>query len=45
MVNGGRDPAYPVAALKPIPLHFLRVPMLQAGIAYYRALDALLSPG
>jgi glycine/D-amino acid oxidase-like deaminating enzyme len=42
MVNGGRDPAYPVAALEAIPLHSLRVPLLQAGIAYYRALDAIL---
>ncbi len=40
-----REPAYPVAALKAIPLHSLRVPLLQAGIAYYRALDALRSPG
>jgi glycine/D-amino acid oxidase-like deaminating enzyme len=45
MVDGGRDPAYPVAALEAIPLHWLRVPLLQAGIAYYRALDALRSPG
>jgi glycine/D-amino acid oxidase-like deaminating enzyme len=45
MVDGGRDPAYPVAALEAIPLHSLRVPLLQAGIAYYRALDALRSPG
>jgi hypothetical protein len=36
-----REPAYPVAALKAIPLHSLRVPVLQAGIAYYRALDAI----
>jgi glycine/D-amino acid oxidase-like deaminating enzyme len=45
MLNDGREPAYPVAALKTIPLHSLRVPMLRAGIAYYRALDALRSPG
>src|SRR5438105_9639992 len=31
-----REPAYPVAALKAIPLHSLRVPLLQAGIAYSR---------
>ena len=36
-----REPAYPAAALKAIPLHSLRVPLLQAGIAYYRALDAI----
>jgi len=36
-----REPAYPVAALKAIPLHSLRVPLLQAGIAYYRVLDAI----
>ena len=36
-----REPAYPVAALKAIPLHSLRVPLLRAGIAYYRALDAI----
>jgi hypothetical protein len=41
MLNGGRGPAYPVAALKAIPLHSLRVPVLRAGIAYYRALDAI----
>jgi len=45
MLNDGREPAYPVAALKTIPLHSLRVPVLRAGIAYYRALDALRSPG
>jgi glycine/D-amino acid oxidase-like deaminating enzyme len=37
----GRVPAYPIAALKPIPLHALRVPVLRAAIAYYRALDAM----
>jgi hypothetical protein len=42
MLSDGRVPAYPVAALKAIPLHSLRVPVLQAGIAYYRALDAIL---
>ena len=36
-----REPAYPTAALKAIPLHSLRVPLLRAGIAYYRALDAM----
>ena len=36
-----REPAYPVAALKAIPLHSLRVPLLRAGIAYYRVLDAI----
>lgn len=41
MLNTGRKPTYPIAALKPIPLHSLRVPVLRAGIAYYRALDAL----
>lgn len=41
MLNTGREPEYPVAALKRIPLHSLRVPVLRAGIAYYRALDAL----
>jgi glycine/D-amino acid oxidase-like deaminating enzyme len=45
MLSDGREPAYPVAALQPIPLHSLRVPVLRAGIAYYRALDALRSPG
>lgn len=42
MLNDGGEPAYPVAALKAIPLHSLRVPVLRAGIAYYRALDAIL---
>jgi hypothetical protein len=41
MLNESREPAYPVAALQPIPLHSLRAPVLRAGIAYYRALDAL----
>ena len=41
ILNGGRLPAYPVAALKPIPLHALRGPLLRAGIAYYRIRDAI----
>lgn len=41
MLNDGRMPGYPVAALKPIPLPALRRPLLQAAIAYYRALDAM----
>ena len=41
MLNGGHRLAYPAAALKPIPLHALRQPALQAGIAYYRLRDAL----
>ena len=41
MLIGGHRLAYPAAALKPIPLHALRQPALQAGIAYYRLRDAL----
>jgi glycine/D-amino acid oxidase-like deaminating enzyme len=41
MLHGGHRLAYPAAALKPIPLHALRQPALQAGIAYYRLRDAL----
>ena len=41
MLNGGHRLAYPAAALKPIPLHALRGPALQAGIAYYRLRDTL----
>ena len=41
VLNGGRLPAYPVAVLKPIPLHALRRPQLQAAIAYYRVRDAM----
>jgi glycine/D-amino acid oxidase-like deaminating enzyme len=41
MLNGGHRLSYPAAALKPIPLHALRQPALQAGIAYYRLRDAL----
>lgn len=41
VLNHGSLPAYPVAPLKPIPLHALRRPLLQAAIAYYRARDAL----
>ncbi len=41
MLNGARPPAYPVAALKPIPLHALQRPMLRAAIAYYRVRDAM----
>ncbi|HEV8255430.1 MAG TPA: FAD-binding oxidoreductase [Casimicrobiaceae bacterium] len=41
MLNDDREPAFPVAALKAIPLHSLRVPVLRAAIAYYRALDAI----
>ena len=40
ILNGGR-PAYPVAALKPIPLRTLRRPQLRAAIAYYRVHDAV----
>jgi glycine/D-amino acid oxidase-like deaminating enzyme len=41
MLNSGRMPAYPVAALKPIAWHALRRPLLQAGIAYYRIRDSI----
>jgi len=41
MLSGGHRLSYPAAALKPIPLYRLRRPVLQAGIAYYRLLDAL----
>ena len=41
VLNSGSLPAYPVAPLKPIALHALRRPLLQAAIAYYRARDAL----
>jgi glycine/D-amino acid oxidase-like deaminating enzyme len=41
MLNGGHRLAYPAAALKPIPMHALRQPALQAGIAYWRLRDAL----
>jgi glycine/D-amino acid oxidase-like deaminating enzyme len=41
LLNGGHPPAYPVVALKPIPLHALRRPLLQAAIAYYRVRDAM----
>jgi glycine/D-amino acid oxidase-like deaminating enzyme len=41
MLSGGHRLAYPASALKPIPLHALRQPALQAGIAYYRLRDAL----
>lgn len=41
IVNDARLPGYPVMALKPIPLRALRRPLLQAGIAYYRARDAM----
>jgi len=41
MLNGDRLPAYPVAALKPIPLHALQQPLLRAAIAYYRVRDAM----
>jgi glycine/D-amino acid oxidase-like deaminating enzyme len=41
VLNGGRLPAYPVAALKPIPLHTLRRPLLRTAIAYYRVRDAI----
>ena len=41
MLHRGRVPVYPVASLKPIPLHALRAPMLRAAIAYYRMLDAI----
>ncbi len=34
-------PAYPVLALKRIPLHLLRQPLLRAAIAYYRVRDAM----
>ncbi len=44
MLNGGRLPAYPVAALKPIPLHALQRPLLGAAIAYYRVRDAMSRP-
>jgi glycine/D-amino acid oxidase-like deaminating enzyme len=44
MLNGGHRLAYPAAALKPISLHALRQPALQAGIAYYRLRDALGIP-
>ena len=40
-LNYGRVPVYPVAALRPIPLHALRLPIMQAGIAYYRVLDTI----
>jgi glycine/D-amino acid oxidase-like deaminating enzyme len=40
ILNGGR-PAFPVAALKPIPLRALRRPQLRAAIAYYRVHDAV----
>jgi glycine/D-amino acid oxidase-like deaminating enzyme len=40
-LNYGRVPVYPVAALKPIPLHALRLPIMRAGIAYYRVLDTI----
>jgi glycine/D-amino acid oxidase-like deaminating enzyme len=41
MLAGGHRLAYPAAALEPIPLHVLRQPALQAGIAYYRLREAL----
>ncbi len=41
IVNGRGLPAYPVLALKPIPLHPLRQPLLRAAIAYYRVRDAM----
>jgi len=44
MLSGGHKFAYPPAALRPIPLHALRQPVLQAGIAYYRLRDALGLP-
>lgn len=41
VLSGGHLPAYPVVVLKPIPLHALRRPQLQAAIAYYRVRDAM----
>jgi glycine/D-amino acid oxidase-like deaminating enzyme len=41
MLGGGHKLTYPATTLKPIPLHALRRPVLQAGIAYYRLRDAL----
>jgi glycine/D-amino acid oxidase-like deaminating enzyme len=41
MLSGGHKLAYPAASLRPIPLHGLRQPLLQAGIAYYRLREAL----
>jgi len=40
-VAGGAAPAYPLTALKPIPLYRLRRPLLRAVIAYYRVRDAM----
>jgi glycine/D-amino acid oxidase-like deaminating enzyme len=40
LLNGAR-PAYPVAALKSVPLRALRRPQLRAAIAYYRIHDAM----
>ena len=41
MLTGGGRLSYPVASLAPIPWHALQGPMLRAGIAYYRMLDAM----
>jgi glycine/D-amino acid oxidase-like deaminating enzyme len=41
VLGGGHKLTYPATTLKPIPLHALRRPVLQAGIAYYRLRDAL----
>ena len=41
ILNGGHPPAYPIVALKPIPLYALRQPLLRAAIAYYRVRDAM----
>jgi glycine/D-amino acid oxidase-like deaminating enzyme len=41
MLIGGGRLSYPVASLAPIPWHALQGPMLRAGIAYYRMLDAM----
>lgn len=41
VLNGGERPAYPVTALKPIPLYPLQQPLLRAAIAYYRVRDAI----
>jgi len=41
ILNGGDPPAYPVTALKPIPLYPLQQPLLRAAIAYYRVRDAM----
>jgi hypothetical protein len=41
MLSGGGRLSYLVAPLAQIPWHLLRGPMLRAGIAYYRMLDAI----